>query len=140
MPEIKNYFIVDDDRDDQIFLIEALTENCNNIRCYTAFNGQEALTDLSTPAFPIPDAIFLDLNMPRLNGKQCLAELKLTPGLMEIPVIMYSTSSAQQEISDALQMGAYYFLVKKGSYKELRDELILIMALLAKTHAQIAEA
>src|ERR1700692_1676108 len=72
-------FIVDDDIDDQQFLIEALVKNNPVSQCFTASHGEEAITHLTNAIVPIPDVIFLDLNMPRLNGKQCLLILKQTP-------------------------------------------------------------
>ena len=79
---------------------------------------------------PLPDAIFLDLNMPQLNGKQCLAELKQTPSLRHIPIIIYSTTSNKKEIQDTLDMGASHFMIKKSSSKDLREELSLITSAL----------
>lgn len=114
--------------DDQQYLIEALTENDRSAQCYTANNGQEAMIYLKSIVAPFPDAIFLDLNMPRMGGKQCLTELKLIPLLRDIPVIIYSTSSDNGEIADTMQMGAAHFLVKGSNFKDLRQELALILA------------
>lgn len=127
MPDTKKYYIVDDDIDDQQYLIEALTENDRSAQCYTANNGQEAMTYLESTPTPFPDAIFLDLNMPRMGGKQCLTELKRLPLLRDIPVIMYSTSSDEKEIADTIRMGAAHFLVKGSSFKDLRQELTSIL-------------
>lgn len=127
MTNTKTYYIVDDDIDDQHFLIEALTGNERSAKCITAFNGQDALTNLKKSLHSLPDAIFLDLNMPGLNGKQCLSELKRTPSLQHIPVIIYSTSSDKKEIQETMDMGASYFLIKKSNFKELSEELSLIM-------------
>jgi CheY-like chemotaxis protein len=120
--------------DDQQFLIEALTKNDLNVQCFIAPNGKEAINNLKKAIVPLPDAIFLDLNMPRLNGKQCLAELKRTVPLQHIPVIIYSTTSNKKEMQDTLQMGASYFMVKKSSFKELREELFLITSELNKAY------
>jgi CheY-like chemotaxis protein len=119
----KNYFIVDDDSDDQQFLIEALTENDPSVQCYTYFNGREAIAHLQKNLSHLPDAIFLDLNMPRMNGKECLAELKHTAALQHIPVIIYSTTTNQREIQKALSMGASHFLIKQSNFNELCKEL-----------------
>jgi CheY-like chemotaxis protein len=123
LTKTKLYYIVDDDPDDQQFLIDALTKNDLSVTCITATNGQEAILCLSNSANPVPDAIFLDLNMPRMNGKECLTELKLTPSLRHIPVIIYSTTSDKREIKETMQLGAIYFLVKKSIFSELRKEL-----------------
>jgi len=119
----KIFYVVDDDVDDQQFLIEALSGNDQSILCFTASNGQEAITYLNGAGVSLPDVIFLDLNMPRLNGKQCLAELKRTPSLQHIPIIIYSTTSDKKEILDTMQMGAAYFLTKRSNFKELKVEL-----------------
>lgn len=123
----KTYYIVDDDTDDQQFLMEALTENDTTSQCFTAYDGQEAITNLKNAIVPFPDVIFLDLNMPGTNGKQCLAELKRTPSLQHIPVIIYSTTSNKKEIQETMQMGALYFLIKKSSFRELREDLYPII-------------
>ena len=122
----KKYYIVDDDLDDQQFLIEALTENDATVECTTATNGQEAIDNLKKIGCLLPDAIFLDQNMPGLNGKQCLLELKSTASLKHIPVIMYSTSIDSQERETCLKIGAFYFLVKSFSYQKLKKDLLVI--------------
>lgn len=122
----KIYYIIDDDTDDQQFLVEALVENDPSCRCYTAFNGEEAVTNLLDAITPIPDVIFLDLNMPILNGKKCLAILKQTPSFQHIPVIIYSTTSSKQEILEITKQGASYFLMKTHSNKDLREQLASI--------------
>jgi CheY-like chemotaxis protein len=63
-------YIMDDDPDDQEFLIQALKDLDPSIECFTAKNGQEGLHKLETAAIPLPFLIFLDLNMPRINGRQ----------------------------------------------------------------------
>ena len=120
------YYIVDDDSDDQHFLIEAITENDSTARCYTAYDGQEAIASLRDGTVPLPDAIFLDLNMPGLSGKQCLAEIKRQPSLQQIPIIIYSTSSDKNDIRETMKMGASCFLTKKNSFRELREDLLPI--------------
>ena len=126
MKTAKTYFIVDDDPDDQQFLIEALVENDPTCRCFTASDGQEAITNLSDATISIPDVIFLDLNMPLMNGRECLTALKRATLLQHIPVIIYSTTSNIEEIREILGQGASYFLMKKYSFKELREEIALI--------------
>ncbi|HEY4967878.1 MAG TPA: response regulator [Puia sp.] len=126
------YYVVDDDPDDQQFLIEALSKNDPDTQCYSANSGNQAIGNLKNATVPVPDAIFLDLNMPQGNGKQCLAELKRDPSLKHIPVIIYSTTSNRKEILDALRMGASHFMVKKSSFKGLREELSLITSALNK--------
>lgn len=123
----KLYLIVDDDPDDQELFIEALKgldEFCN---CVTAFNGQEALRKLVHEMPSLPDFIFLDLNMPRMNGKQFLAEIKKIKTIQDIPVIIYSTSIEETDIMDTVQLGAVYFLQKPNRFDDLTRALTNII-------------
>ncbi len=122
--------MIDDDLDDQNFLIEALTENDATVKCITAVNGQAAINHLKKAGSSLPDAIFLDQNMPGLNGRQCLLELKKTPALKHIPVIIYSTSSDIFERQKFMDLGAFYFLIKSFSFQKLKEELLVITAAL----------
>src|SRR5688572_16547895 len=88
----KKLLIIDDDIEDQEIFIEALREVDPAALCYAAISGEEAFTKLEKDMVMLPDLIFLDLNMPKQNGKQVLREIKNTRSLLSIPVIMYSTS------------------------------------------------
>lgn len=113
------FFIVDDDIDDQELFIEAVNEVDNDIVCISASNCEEALDMLKNRRITLPDMIFLDLNMPRVNGKQCLAELKRTADLKDIPVVIYSTSSEKRDIEETARLGAVHFLTKPNKFDEL---------------------
>ena len=110
------YYIVDDDLDDQQFLIEALSKNDPDSQCYSANTGSQAINNLKNSVVPLPDAIFLDLNMPQLNGKQCLAELKRTSSLKNIPVVIYSTTSNKTEISGHAEFRCLVFPDQKKQF------------------------
>ncbi len=117
------YFIVDDDPDDQELFIEALKGLDESCKCVTAFNGQEALQKLKTTMPDLPDFIFLDLNMPLMNGRQFLAEIKKNKDIQDIPVIIYSTSTETQDVVDTIQMGAVFFLQKPNRFEDLSKAL-----------------
>ena len=134
----KLYYVIDDDTDDQKYLIEALKENDQFVQCVTATNGQEALAKLKT-AFPLPDVIFLDLNMPGINGKKCLVEIKQVPSLQHIPVIICSTSSNAKEIKQTMEMGAFHFLVKQSSFDNLKAQLFSVIALVKTANKNIGQ-
>ena len=123
MPETKSFFLVDDDIDDIALFEEALKEIDPNIECQSAINGRDALDRLSTDDASLPDIIFLDLNMPRLDGRQCLQELKKLPTLQSIPVVMYSTSSNSRDIESTMRSGAVCFITKPPDFKELKEIL-----------------
>jgi CheY-like chemotaxis protein len=119
-------FIIDDDIEDQEIFIEAVKEVSDDIQCSSSTSGEEALMHLERQD-KLPDLIFLDLNMPKLNGKQVLREIKNVPGLRGIPVIMYSTSFAPQDIEEIQQHGAAYHLLKPSRFNELCSALNTIL-------------
>lgn len=110
--------MIDDDSDDQEIFALALEEVLTSYRCVTAKNGVEALEKLRSGDIK-PDYIFLDLNMPRMNGKQCLAEIKKESTLNNIPVIIYSTSSESRHKEQMISMGASAFVTKPPVIPEL---------------------
>lgn len=118
--------IVDDDADDLQFFADAVTEIDATIQCITAYNGIEALQVLETTR-PLPDFIFLDLNMPRMGGRQCLRHIKNNPMLRSIPVIIYSTSRRPEDIHDALEAGATDFITKPTKFHLLRTEIAKVI-------------
>ncbi len=117
------FFIADDDLDDQELFIAALKEIDSFCKCITATNGYEALQRLQEMKAPFPDFIFLDLNMPRVDGRQLLAAIKKMRELQNIPVIIYSTSADQRDIDETMQLGATYFLQKPNRFEDLQNAL-----------------
>lgn len=121
------FLIVDDDIDDRDFFCEALREIDSTSVCLTAENGEDALMKLRKGSNNLPDFIFMDLNMPRMDGKQCLAELKRDTGLRTIPVIIYTTSSSPEDKDEVYALGASYFLTKPASYQKLLKDIVFVM-------------
>lgn len=115
----RHLFIIDDDVEDQEIFFEAVKEVNENIQCSSSTSGEEALMHLGQQIKKLPDLIFLDLNMPKLNGKQVLREIKNVPGLNKIPVIMYSTSFAPRDIEEIQQIGAAHHLLKPSRFNDL---------------------
>jgi CheY-like chemotaxis protein len=120
------FLLADDDADDKTLFCEALAEIDPGIVCHTASDGKEALAILSERQNDKPNIIFLDINMPVMDGWQCLGKLKEHSAHRDIPVIMYSTSSYQRDIEQALEKGAFCFFTKPSDYRELRNILRLI--------------
>jgi len=115
--------IIDDDVDDIDFFCEAIEKIFPFSLCLTAKNGVDALAKLDDLMDRVPDFIFLDLNMPCMDGKTCLAHLKKDIKLKNIPVIIYTTSSSQKHIKESRELGASYFLTKPISFKDLCDKI-----------------
>lgn len=118
------YFIVDDDLDDIDFFCEIINEIDKGALCYKAHNGEEALKELCRKNGIRPNYIFLDLNMPRMDGKTCLTELKKNRSLKNIPVIIFTTSNHPKEKSEMMARGASYFLSKATSFKTLKEGIL----------------
>ena len=110
--------LVDDDPDDQEVFLTALNDVCESALCLVAADGDRALELLHNEE-TIPDYIFLDLNMPRMNGFEFLAAMKKSKILRDIPVIVYSTTSQLAQIEKVKKLGATEFFTKTYKYKEL---------------------
>lgn len=119
--------LIDDDADDQDIFIMATESLDILIEVQTAINGVEGLEKLNTPV--LPDYIFLDLNMPRMNGKEFLKEIKRLPVLKEIPVFIYTTSSAEHDKEQTLALGAFDFITKPSSITILANTLNKLLLL-----------
>jgi|SRR5687767_5956830 len=120
--------IVDDDEDDRDLFCDAISVIDPSIECFMARNGEEALTGLKNNQFPSPNVIFLDLNMPRMNGIQCLAALKRDPSLKRIPVVIYTTSKLKEDRREANRLGAIDFITKPPIQKDLCDAIANVLA------------
>jgi CheY-like chemotaxis protein len=104
--------LVDDDEDDRNLFFDAAREVDEEIVCVGARSGQEALAYLRDTVNPLPDYIFLDLRMPGLSGQQCLVEIKEDARLMNIPVMIYTTSRNVRESMELKKLGAAHFMSK----------------------------
>ena len=118
----KIILLADDDRDDAEMFCEALADINGNIICHCAENGSEALKILGKQN-EMPNVVFLDLNMPIMNGWECLKELKQDDRYKNIPVIMISTSSHKNDMDTAANLGAVCYFVKPTNFKDLKEIL-----------------
>jgi CheY-like chemotaxis protein len=114
--------LIDDDDDDQEIFVTALNEISNTIVCITESSAQQALYKLKSKETS-PDVIFLDLNMPVMNGFQFLAEVKSNEALKDIPVIILSTSAVSEAIQQTKALGAADFITKPNDFVALKNIL-----------------
>jgi DNA-binding NtrC family response regulator len=128
MKDNLKFLIVDDDADDRMLFIDAVTQIDPDIECKIAGNGQEALDGLKNTVCPLPDFIFLDLRMPRLNGQKCLSEIKSDERLKHIPVIIYTTSKDVDESKELREMGAFHFISKPRNNEEIYYLISFVLA------------
>lgn len=122
----KVFLLADDDDDDTELFREALEAIDPLIVCYCVRDGKKVLERLGNKEFEKPQIILLDINMPGMNGWECLAELKKNEEYKDIPVIMYSTSSHQGESNIAIDLGALCFFTKPSDFIELENILKVI--------------
>jgi len=123
----KIILIVDDDSDDVQLLTEAIYKTNNTYTCIAVSNGEEAL-DFLKNTLSKPDYIFLDLNMPRINGKECLIEIKRNARLTDIPVIIFSTTTQKKEKEELYRLGADHFLTKPHNFQVLINSISNILS------------
>lgn len=113
--------LVDDDLDDCLLFSEAIRAIDPGICCEIAHRAEAALNKLITKA-DRPDIIFLDVNMPVMDGRECLRHVKSISTLSNIPVVACSTSNDERDISYFQSYGAGY-IVKPSRFEVLVDEL-----------------
>ena len=111
----RHYLLVDDNETDRLLAQEAFADLQPDSILTCVPSGLEALDFLQSGS-SLPDVILLDINMPGMNGFQLLERLKDQPQLRAIPVVMLSTSSAQQDIRQAYSLHASSYLVKSPTF------------------------
>lgn len=120
--EYKTCLLIDDDLDDHEIFNMALNDLDRPVRFLSELNPLNALRRLKKKE-DIPDIIFLDLNMPRMNGKQCLEEIRKIAHLQDVPVIIYSTSSEIRDLIETRDLGATAYVVKSSRISDLTAAL-----------------
>ena len=118
--------MADDDEDDRLLTAEAFVEShlANDLRFVN--DGEELMQYLlrqgayaDPKTSPRPGIILLDLNMPRKDGREALAEIKANPDLCRIPVIILTTSRAEEDIISSYDLGANSFIAKPVTFNGL---------------------
>ncbi len=115
--------LVDDDEDDRGFIFEALESLNMNTELYQVENGKACLEFLERADRSYPHLIFLDLNMPIMNGLQCLDSIRKDKNAKNIFVAIYSTSSAEKDIEDTFTKGANIYINKPSDFSDIKAAL-----------------
>jgi CheY-like chemotaxis protein len=120
------FLMADDDPDDRLLIKEAFEESLVSNSIYFVEDGVELMDYLrhqdkfSDPhTAPMPDLILLDLNMPRKDGREALAEIKSDPNLRYIPVVVLTTSKAEEDIIRSYDIGAASYITKPVTFDGL---------------------
>ena len=123
MSKALRVWLIDDDDDESFFFETALEEMDYSVEFSSYRDSEVAISILNDSTTIIPDLLFLDWNMPKLTGKDCLTTIRQCPHLNKLPVIVYTTSSSISDKHSAKTYGASYFLTKPSTFTELRKKL-----------------
>jgi len=119
--------LVDDDEDDRLFFSDALQEIEINTDLREFNNGQELLDYLFNSNNQLPQLIFLDLNMPVMDGFECLKEIRKNPNLQDLVVAIYSTSSSERDIEETFVNGANIYINKPNKFEDLKKTIAQVV-------------
>lgn len=132
-----NIILADDDLDDVFLFKSAVEELALSIKLATVYDGEKLMKRLSQKTLDLPDAIFLDLNMPLKSGQECLTEIKENEELNHLPVIIFSTGYQQTVVDNLYDNGAHYYIQKPSSFEILQNLIKKALILVTEnTHTQ----
>src|SRR4030095_3908981 len=116
-------FLIDDDLDDEEFFSMVMEETYPSIQCVFATDGVQALEKFHANLSFVPNIILIDINMPRMNGIDCLAEIKKLPHLQNSHIYMYSTSADPSMVERCISLGACGFIKKEPTTEALQKKI-----------------
>lgn len=121
--------LADDDEDDRVFFKEALEEI--KVKTIVSFfeDGLQLMNYLNQPGIRLPHIVFLDLNMPLKGGMDCLADIRKNNRLKDLAVVIYSTSSTDEDIEEAFVRGANIYIKKPNDFSVLKASLTQVINL-----------
>lgn len=118
-----NICLADDDEDDRLFFTDAFDELKIKTKVVTFNDGVELMDYLNHDDSILPNVLFLDLNMPKKNGVECLLEIKQNEKLSDIAIAIYSTSSSEEHIEETFVNGANIYIKKPNDFEDLKKIL-----------------
>ena len=121
--------LAEDDDDDRLFFKDAIEEIKVKTVVTMVNDGVELMEYLHNPNIHLPHLVFLDLNMPRKNGMQCLKEIRSNPKLKELSIAVYSTSALEKDIEDTFINGANIYIKKPNDFEVLKNILAKVITI-----------
>lgn len=121
--EYIHIILADDDEDDRLFFTDAFEELKINTKVNTFNDGVELMNYLNQPNAVLPNVLFLDLNMPRKNGIECLDEIKKDNRFDDIAIAIFSTSSSEEHVEETFIRGANIYIKKPSDFATLKKVL-----------------
>jgi len=116
--KVKSLLLIDDDPDDKELFFEAVSVVDDSVACFSAKDGVEAM-ELLRQGDEIPGLIFLDLNMPRMDGREFLSAVRELDTVRDVPIIVYTTSRLEKDERETKELGASHFISKPSVFNEL---------------------
>jgi len=113
--------LADDDTDDCLIFRDALEELPIKTSLKTVNDGEKLMDLLAKDDVVLPDIVFLDMNMPRKTGYECLSEIKHNKQLQHLPVIIFSTSLSNDMINLLYEKGAHFYIRKLGLFSQIKE-------------------
>lgn len=124
-----NILLADDDADDRFLFKTAVEETKVKVVFNSVNDGVELMDYLNNSPATLPHVIFLDLNMPRKGGIQCLQEIRNSPKLRDISVAIYSTSTSEHDIEETFVKGANIYIRKPSSFGKMKEIITEVIAI-----------
>lgn len=121
--------LADDDEDDRLFFTDAFSELKMNTKVNTFNDGVELMNYLNKKDALMPNVLFLDLNMPKKTGIECLIEIKANTKMSGIAIVIYSTSASEEDIEKTFVLGANIYIKKPGDFKKLKKVLSEVVSI-----------
>ncbi|HZV70843.1 MAG TPA: response regulator [Saprospiraceae bacterium] len=115
--------LADDDETDRLIFKEAFEELKIKTIVQTVNNGMQLLSLLSKKDTQLPHLLFLDLNMPRKNGIECLKEIRGNPRFKAISIAIYSTAASEKDMEETFRNGANVYIKKPNDFQVLKQAL-----------------
>lgn len=127
--EYIHLILADDDEDDRLFFTDAFSELKINTKVNTFNDGLELMNYLNKEDALLPNVLFLDLNMPKKTGIECLIEIKANTKMSGIAIVIYSTSASEEDIEKTFVLGANIYIKKPDSFKKLKKALSEVVSI-----------
>lgn len=121
--------LADDDDDDRLFFKDAIEEVKVKTVVTMVNDGVELMDYLINPEIHLPNLVFLDLNMPRKSGMECLKEIRSNNKLKDLSIAIYSTSALEKDIEETFIKGANIYIKKPNDFEELKNILAKVITI-----------
>lgn len=132
-----NILLADDDPADCLLFKDALEELPVSAHLTIVCNGEQLIEELTKNKENLPDVLFLDLNMPRKNGLASLGEIKRNMELQDLPVIIFSTASEAETVTNVFRDAAHYYICKPPDFAQLKKVIYEALTLITQKNTPL---